>query len=347
MKPQIVSPFQKLLRWLNLFLIIITLFTYLSPLVDPATIWIFAIIAPVYPWLLLGNVVFILFWLIRRNWYFLFSLSCILMGVNHFESFVGFNLSNKPIPTNLTLLSFNSQGFYKMTGNGKAKEKADFQGLLATQKPDILCVQEFVASNSPINKKDYPYSYIPNGKRLAIFSKFPISNKGNMAFGNRSNGCIYGDIKIGDQSIRVYNMHLQSNNISNEADKLSQEGDLIEKETWSDIKGIVGKVKHATQVRSRQAFIINQHVEKSNIPVIIAGDMNETPLSYVYKMFAQTLTDGFQQRGNGIGTTYAGAIPALRIDYIFADERLQFGEYRTFRESFSDHFPLISKVEIP
>ena len=35
------------------------------------------------------------------------------------------------------------------------------------------------------------------------------------------------------------------------------------------------------------------------------------------------LCDHFKKKGLGIGTTYAGALPGLKIDYIFADDNFK------------------------
>ncbi|MEM1121891.1 MAG: hypothetical protein AAGJ18_15675, partial [Bacteroidota bacterium] len=98
---------EKTLRGLNLLLIGLTFLAYLSPFVDPATFWLFSFLGMAYPWLLFANMLFALFWLSSKKWYFLFSVGCILVGWNHFQSFVGLNT---PLPKNkdeITVMTMN------------------------------------------------------------------------------------------------------------------------------------------------------------------------------------------------------------------------------------------------
>ena len=102
----------RLLRWLNLLLILVTLLAYLAPYVSPATFWPFAFVGLLYPWLLLGNLLCILCWLFFKQRYFLFSLACILLGWGHFQSYVGLHLRSGPYPEDsIRAMTFNSYGF--------------------------------------------------------------------------------------------------------------------------------------------------------------------------------------------------------------------------------------------
>jgi endonuclease/exonuclease/phosphatase family metal-dependent hydrolase len=56
--------------------------------------------------------------------------------------------------------------------------------------------------------------------------------------------------------------------------------------------------------------------------------------------------DGFVERGSGIGTSYNGVIPALRIDYILADKGLKQLAYKRVKPTFSDHFAVFSKLQV-
>jgi len=333
---------EKIWRWLNLLLIIITLFSYLSPFVNPSSFWFLSILGTGYPWLLLFNLLFILFWALLKKWYFLLSVGCILTGWSHFQSFIGLN---SPLPEEgkeVTVMSFNAMSYYKF--NGK-KIKA-FNELLQDYKPDVICTQEAYSKTSPIDRNIYPYLYQPPSKKLIIYSKYPFISSGNIPMGNTSNGCTYVDVKAYNQRIRIYNLHLQSNGVTNDASKLRKEGDLQERETWMGLKTMIGKVKEAAIIRSEQAKIILEHIIDCSYPVIVCGDLNDTPLSYTYQLFSNRLQDGFKQRAAGIGTTYDGIIPVLRIDYIWADPLFSFKSYEIIKHNYSDHFPVMSRIQL-
>ena len=334
---------EKTLRWLNLLLIFITFISYLSPFVDPASFWFFSFFGMAYPWLLAVNIIFILFWLSSKNWYFFFSLGCILVGLNHFQSFVGLNNQLPKQKGEISVMTMNSMGYQKIKGDTKTK----FQELLATHHPEVIAIQEGFMSSHPNVLKNYPYVHRPNGSLLCIYSKYAFINKGDLNISeNRSNGCIFVDLKVDGQILRVYNMHLQSNKVSADASKLQKEGDIQAKETWLDIKGMLGKISRAASIRSAQASAIIAHFKKSKHPIIICGDMNDTPLSYNYELFSRELNDGFKERSIGLGTTYNGTIPLLRIDYIWTDKQLKVNSHKIVNENFSDHYPVISRINI-
>ncbi len=333
---------EKTLRGLNLLLICLTFLCYLSPFVDPSSFWVFSIFGMAYPWLLLFNMLFVLFWIFSRKWYFLFSVGCIILGWNHFQSFVGLNT---PLPKNkeeITIMTMNSMSYYNLKGTTKER----FDQTINNVNPDIIVLQETSNRFQLISKKDYPHLHKPKNKSLAIYSKYPFVNKGNMNIGNTANGCVFADIKIKGKEIRVYNAHLQSNRVSRDASKLKKEGDLQKKETWQGIKGMLGKFVKTAAIRSDQAKEIVSHLKKSKHPVVVCGDFNDTPLSYTYQLFSNVLKDGFKERAAGIGTTYGGTIPVLRIDYIWTDPKFQVNSHKIIRENFSDHYPVISRIQL-
>lgn len=333
---------EKTLRWLNVLLIIITFLSYLSPYVDPASFWIFYLLGMGYPWLLLFNMLFTLYWISLKKGYFLFSLGAILVGWSHFQSFIGLN---GPLPKEtgeITLMTMNSMGYQKLKG----ATKKQFDRMLVDYSPDIIAIQEGYARMRPISQKAYPYIYQPKNKLLSIYSKYPFSNKGNMDIGNYSNGCMFVDVVINEQTIRVYNVHLQSNRVSQDASILSKEGDLQEKETWVGIRGMLGKVQKAAEIRSKQTKSILKHLSKSKYPVVVCSDMNDTPLSYAYQLFSRTLKDGFKERAIGLGTTYSGSIPVLRIDYIWTDKNFAVNSHEIIKGDYSDHYPIISRIKL-
>lgn len=331
---------EKLLRWLNLLLVLVTLSSYLSPFIDPGTFWWFSFLGMGYPWLLLFNMLFVLWWLFVKNWYFLFSLACIISGWNHFQSFVGMNAPLVDEKTDLTVMTLNSMTFYNLKGETGKK----FQQLLQKHEPDIICLQEAYSSYKPFSKKTYPYIYQPKEKSLVIYSKLPFVQRGNLDMGNKTNGCTFVDVKLKNKLVRFYNVHLQSNKVTDNATKLKKEGNLKEKETWIGIKKMLDKVKRASTIRSRQVKEIIEHFLDCKHPVVVCGDMNDTPLSYTYQLFSQHLEDGFKKRAMGIGTTFDGTIPVLRIDYIFTDPKFEVNSHHIIKENFSDHYPVISSI---
>ncbi|MCB0704381.1 MAG: endonuclease/exonuclease/phosphatase family protein [Saprospiraceae bacterium] len=346
--------FYRLFRWLNIFLIVVTLLGYLAPYVNPNVVWPVSLLGLAYPWLLLFNLLFIVAWLIARNRYFLMSLTCVLLGFSHLTNFVGIEFATPAVlPGSIRVMSYNIydlRGLPKTEGE-RSEEKAlsPFWEFLTEAGPfDILCTQESgIKSTKKIAEHlKMPYFHQFPDRGTGIISRYPIINKGQIDFEKTNNSCIWADIEIDGKVLRVYSLHLQSNFISSQASQIAKEGDLQEKETWVGIKGILGKYKHFAGLRVQQATRVEAHIKGSPHPVILCGDFNDTPLSKAYHILSENMVDGFQEKGHGIGTTYGGLIPTLRIDYILHDPRFTVLEYRTFREDYSDHYPVYARLKL-
>jgi len=93
--------------------------------------------------------------------------------------------------------------------------------------------------------------------------------------------------------------------------------------------------------RGQQADIVKKHINSSPFPVILCGDLNDTPSSYAYRKITSGLTDAFVESGRGFAVTYAGeSFPSFRIDYIFHDEVFESRRFTRHKISYSDHYPI-------
>ena len=338
------------MRWLNVLLILITFLSYLSPYINPESFWPVNFIGIAYPWLLLLNLLFVAFWLLRRNWYFLFSFACILMGWSHLTGFWGFHFFQATTSQDINVMSYNIQYLQYVKGKPEIKERKlkEIATFLKAAQPSVLCLQETSDYSVQMLKEElaFQHYYRAEKKGTAILSKFPLIASGIVEFGSNTNSCTWVDIELNKQTIRIYSIHLQSNQVSGLADHVRAKGDLQEKETWKDIKGMIGRVKRATAIRVRQAQLVKNHIATSPHPVIICADLNDTPQSFVYHLLSEQLCDAFREKGSGIGTTYAGAIPALRIDYIFISDHWRVSNYEVVKQKYSDHYPVISGLQL-
>ena len=192
----------------------------------------------------------------------------------------------------------------------------------------------------------FPHVYAPEEIGPVIFSKHPISKKGQIHSATSTiNSCIWTDINIRGRTYRVYNLHMESNKITRTAERVMKEVNLQNKETWSGVKAIIKRYKSKAAVRIGHAERIREHMIDCPYPIILAGDFNDVPMSYLYHILGKGMKDSFKEKGFGIGTTFAGKIPALRIDYILADENFKVLDHEILKEEFSDHYPIKSVVE--
>jgi endonuclease/exonuclease/phosphatase family metal-dependent hydrolase len=342
---------QNILRWSNLLLVLLTLLAYLSPTVDPRSTWQFSMLGLLFPLLFFANLFFIVVWLFLKRWNFLLSLACLLLGWGSIAGFFQFGGTTKLQGQAGTVLTHNIMFGKGLADRNSAPAKvADF---LNAQNPDIFCLQEFFRTKNDVRQFteqlhiDYKYHY-PTNQYLFIGSKYPVIQTGEIAKANNNiNGCIFADLNVNGQRIRVYNLHLLSNNVTDLAEEVARKGELQEKETWGKVGNMFRYYKRAAQQRVTQAAEIAAHIEQCPYPVLVCGDFNDVPLSFTYRLFAQKLQDSFREQGSGLGTTYAGNIPWLRIDYILAGQQATFLAHDVPLPSpnYSDHYPVWAQVE--
>lgn len=345
----------KLMRWINVGVILLTLLSYLSPVTNPNAFWPLAFFGLIFPLLLFANILFILWWAFRRHWYAFFSVGCLLVGWPHVQGALelrfGGSLKPDAAKNALTLMTFNAHEF---KGVGKQRfNQAIFTDLIRAEKPDVLCFQEFPLDAGSAKRYadllaesgELRYSYQEKGGTLAVFSRYPIGRKGANYFTNRANGFLFADLDIGGKTIRVFNLHLQTNAISRITEKIDpSDVNLQDRETWQSFGGVLRRYKRSAQTRARQAIAIAEAIKKSPFPALVCGDFNDVPMSFSTHTIAEGLQDAFKCKGSGRGVTYAGNIPGLRIDYILATPDFDVLGFQTLRMGLSDHYPLVARV---
>ena len=207
-------------------------------------------------------------------------------------------------------------------------------------QPDVISFQEYNPHDS-IYLPDYGYKFEElSGKRTrygqAIYSRFPIVNSGSFEFPNTGNNAIYADIVKGTDTIRIYNVHLQSAGISAEVGNLAQENS----------ERLFNRLAYTFKTQQTQAESFVSHKESSPYKMIICGDFNNTAYSYVYKLIKGDLIDTFEEAGNGFGRTYDLKYFPLRIDFILADPSFEINHFKTYDIRLSDHYPILAKVRL-
>ena len=258
-------------------------------------------------------------------------------------------------------MSYNVR-YFNATRLSDSKELEEAQqallDVIIKQPVDILCGQEFTGKTAATNKKaakflaakaGLKYHFIGGGSSLAIFSKYPIIKKGTIDFPNSFNGAIYVDVQYQDQKIRIYSFHLQSIRLGSDEREIFNRQNLasLNKDaTQEKYKRIGNKLKQAFLQREEQANFIAEHIQNSPYPVLVCGDMNDTPSSYAYRQLSNQLQDAFKKKGSGFGSTYAGAIPFLRIDYAFASPDWQIQQFEILPNTTSDHYPIYTHLKL-
>ena len=331
------------------------LFALLSLFVSPETSYFFAFFGLVFPFWLIANLFFALFWLFKDRKKIWVSLVPLLLGINLIFSFFQFPFHRQEADeADFSVMSYNVRLFdlYDWTKIKGIKQK--IIDLVKEEQPDILCFQEYLSSPSNTRIKgelNYPYSfeYTPtkNGAKsigTAIFSKFKIIKTGRINFSNSNkNHAIFADIIVDDDTIRVYNAHLGSIHLDyKDYSFLSGENDKTPVEDIAPFKKLLARLKKGFVSRVIQSKELLAHIKKSTFPVVVGTDLNDTPVSYTYRQFSSVLKDSFREKGKGMGSTYIGSTfwegtSWLRIDYIWHDKALECVAFHTLKQEYSDH----------
>jgi len=363
---------QKIMFGLNLVVLLGLSLSYLALFVSPEKFWMLAFMGLIYPVLLIANILFVFYWLVFRWKIALFSGVLILLGAGKINDLYHFGngvsaaemRGIKAQDSTINLMSFNVRLFdlYNWTGNKLTRNR--IMDLVRKEQADILCFQEFFYEDKgDFNTLDTLLQIQParfkhventatvkkvNHWGIATFSRFPIVGRGLIQFNDSTdNVAIFTDIKAYNDTFRVYNLHLESIRFRREDYKAIQQ--ITGNEDQTDLDGpqrIIERMRRAFIRRARQTDLISTHIRSSKHPVIVCGDFNDTPNSYSYHQISEGLNDAFREAGSGVGTTYIGKIPFLRIDYILYSPEVLTPLYcKVLRKKLSDHYPLISSLK--
>ena len=228
----------------------------------------------------------------------------------------------------------------------------DILAEMRRQKVEVLCIQEYNEhSGDQINSDNYK-EYFPHMVKgrddMVIFSRYPITKSKTITFEWTNNSAMWADIDANGRLFRVFNVHLETTGLNrtlHKAARLEADGFQVEKSRL--LSAIYGKYTLGMIIRSEQAEVVAQEIKKSNTPVIVCGDFNDVPYSYVYNTMLGNLVDGFKECGHGWMYTYRGGQrKTVRIDYIFHDKSMTGLDYYRTDLTYSDHFPVFMKLEI-
>ncbi len=362
---------KKLVKWFmlvtNIVAAFLLLITLLGSVLSPEKVIIPAYFSLFYPITITVNLAYILFWIASRSWYFLLSLSLMILSANEisntFPIHFGY-LKKSTSATPLNILTYNT----RMSGNlvkDTPQHHNNVMQYVLEKNPDIVCLQEFEVStlDKYITFNDmmrifskYPFKHVEfKGKHytniygIATFSKYPIVNRQRIEFPSRFNMSISTDININGTIIRVFNNHLESNRITETDKALSSK--LTKKFDAEDITDITFYFSHklgsAYRLRAYQADTISQLIASSPHKVIVCGDFNDVPPSYAYTKMKGKLKDAYAETGIGFGWTFKEPFYGFRIDYLLYDPSAFTPiQYISDRVNYSDHYPVLCQFRI-
>lgn len=295
----------------------------------------------------------------RKVWIAVIALVVSIPGLSK-----SFSLGSKSdLAGDLKVMSYNVHDFKHVDKKVGSEDFANqVVNIVREQSPDVLCCQEFGAFKSGVTRpkcieefaRSAGFSYVYYNKKRnyggnVIFSKWPIEKVSeDTGFGQENTYGVMVSVDAGEKGMfYLANLHLLSYKITDdEIDVLVRPSELRDS---LEVLGmtVARKLKYAYEQRANEIGLVLQAMPSVKGPVIVCGDFNETPMSYVYREMQKAgFIDTFTKVGRGIKPTYAGRLPMLRIDYIWANEKVIPVCFNRYRQKASDHYPVILEFAI-
>ncbi|MBR4775920.1 MAG: endonuclease/exonuclease/phosphatase family protein [Bacteroidales bacterium] len=323
---------------------VLLLLGYLSVVINPTHGWFFTLFGLIYP-VVLPVTLILWVWALFRKSAMRIPLTLVLLPSLFFAGryFRLFPPSQDREAT-LTVVSYNvglfAHGPEGMDRNALADSVSRYlNGLDA----DVICLQEFfLPSGHPLddwimrNFPDYKAEFYVRTGRSGKFgnltlSRRPFTDRGKLVFEHSTNMALWTDIQLSRDTLRLYNCHFESYNISL-SNLITRKGAMEETEQ---------KMRRSIGERPKQVNAVLEDIESAPGQAFVAGDFNDTPLSYTYFRLLHGRQDSFVRAGHGFGSTYSSLWPLLRIDYQLYPKTLTAVSYRIERVPWSDHYPVI------
>ena len=335
------------------------LIAYLTPVVSPAVFGSLTIVGIFAPILYICVVVCLLIWVVMGRWKIAGVVALLLIpGLFRISDFYNVvymrQVEQKPSRNSFSVMSYNVRGF-RNDGSLRAMDNhvAYFEGRDAM---DIVCFQEYALDIPGVESLDslfnarhsklYKRDVVESGEVvLRTYSRFPIIGSGSISGEGRGTS-LWVDVVVGkSDTIRVFNNHLHSMNISSEDSSDIEQGKIL---TDSDrMQSIVDRIAKNSSIRAEYVDTLRTIIDSSPYHSIICGDFNDTPMSYVYRELKRGHLDAFEESGSGYGYTFRPMYGTLRIDYILHSKRLETEEYFVDEQNLlSDHLPVMARLKV-
>jgi len=336
----------RLLWWAHIGVAVLTLAAYLSPYVSPETLWPFSFAALLFPTLILLHILLAGWWIFKRKRYWILSAVMLTLGVGNLQELVGTG-AEKQADTSISVGVYNLLGGKHIYDKDPEAFRQNLKSFHTCFKVDVLATAETPqykvvrkALSETLDEDGLKYHYFPNESYVALHSRYPLIKARLVKAFNNANALVAAEIvpQQGGDTLTILAAHLESNHVRLDATRVIKDAANARKQAYWTVRDVAINYRRAARRRTSQAQLIAKIVRESPHPVVLMGDLNDTPLSYtIGELRRSGLIDAFRQNGQGLGITYPGTIPGLRIDYVFVDPSLEVLAADVVDCGFSDH----------
>ncbi|MBR4028125.1 MAG: endonuclease/exonuclease/phosphatase family protein [Alistipes sp.] len=331
---------------------------YLTPHVEPSTFGSLTIVGIFAPILYIGVAICLLMWIVMGRWRIAGCVALMLIpGLFRFTDFYNVELhryvEQKPSSRSFTLMSYNVRGFRNDSSNRAVDGYVEY--FSGADVADIVCFQEYALDMPCVERVDslfnayhgkvYRRDVVETGDVvLRTYSRYPIIASGAISGEGRGTSQ-WVDVVIKNDTLRIFNNHLYTMNISSEDSSDIEQGRILQ--DGERMRSIVDRIAKNSSVRADFVDTLSMVIDNTPYRRVICGDFNDTPMSYVYSTLKQNHVDAFEECGRGYGYTFRPMYGTLRIDYILHSPELETESYVAGDDVLlSDHLPISARIKI-
>lgn len=341
----------------NIATIIVMFLVGHSDVFNPVDHPLLATVGLTFPLFLCINLAFTAFWIVFSIKRVIIPFAGFVVCYSPVRVYTPLNINGSLPPGTVKVMSYNVWNFRDWSDADKPSEIVEY---ILEQNSDIVCLQE---SGTTKDKRDRMYSRMtsvyaysdtvkPSGSSdvITLFSKFPILGKKRISYESKNNHSAAFTLNVrGDTLIFIAN-HLESIGLSDDEKsnfKSMMKGRMEKDSAGSESQKLVHKLGTASAVRAPQAEAVARYIrDNKGKSIILCGDFNDSPISYVRRVIADELTDCYVASGNGPGISYHESGFYVRIDNIMCSD--DWKPVRCVVDSkikASDHYPIICWLE--
>ena len=350
---------RKILWILSILVVIAVLLSIISVYVSPADAKWMSLCPFLLKYLLIGLAALVLVWLFV-NYKVAIPLAVLaFVGLKFFSHEYSFRDKSLDDEADFRVMSYNVKCFGILDKNSNLLREKVLETITAADA-DIVCLQEAYwaekASDFPtvdalsknlnaVSVQKTQLASVNHGVGgLAVVSRYKVINKYSHPFDSTANGFMYVDILMKNDTVRLYNCHLQSIMISDSDVEMSSRREGFNRENTEKAKNLYLKFSEASARRALQVDMVVSTLDTCPYPVILCGDFNDVPLSYTcFSILAsgERLHDTFMERGDGNGRTFSIAGVDFRIDYIMHSNVFKCLRHKVLNFNIAnDHYPV-------
>lgn len=202
----------------------------------------------------------------------------------------------------------------------------NFEGLkklIELKKPDLIllleCDEKWSNAVEPIIKETYPYQVtrpLPNTYGILFYSKYKLHEAEVRFIVEDDVPSIHAAIELqSGRKVQFFGIHPRPPAPGENERSLERDAELIK----------VGRL-----------------VKASNLPCIVAGDLNDVAWSHTTRLFTRISGLLDPRIGRGFFNTFHAKLPLLRwpLDHVFLDYHFKVRKIQRLESFESDHFPI-------